>query len=152
MFILFGCVISNTMIAISKQKILQRNQGVSAFRKLAVWEGGYNVCLDVCREADRFDQNNVITQQLKTAGTSTILHLSKSASFRVGRQYVRSLKDAYISVKQMTTLLLLCHDLGYIDTDSFLRLNSKLTEFGAKLYKYANYCQKKVRVRMRAKK
>ncbi|MBW2965102.1 four helix bundle protein [Candidatus Woesearchaeota archaeon] len=137
------------MDAISTHKRNSLNSsGASAFQKLAVWEGGYNVSLDVCRESDRYDQSNVITHQLKSAATSTILHLSKAASLKLGRSYVRALKDAYISTKQMATLLLLCHDLGYTSTDSFLTLNRKLNEFSAKLFKYTRFCQKKLRKRM----
>ena len=139
------------MMAVSTHKKPVSSSGASAFQKLAVWEGGYNVCLDVCREADRFDQANVITRQLKEAATATILHLSKTASFRLGRQYVRSLKDAYVTTKHMTTLLLLCHDLGYTNTDRFLELNSKLNEFAGKLYKYTRYCQKKLKRKMQSK-
>lgn len=124
------------------------SSGASAFQKLAVWEGGYNVSLDICRESDSYDQSNVITHQLKSAATGTILHLSKAASLKLGRQYVRSLRDAYISTKQMATLLLLCHDLSYTNTESFLALNRKLNEFSGKLFKYTRYCQKKLRKRI----
>jgi four helix bundle protein len=138
------------MQAISKNK-RRSSSGATALQNLAVWEGGYNSCLEVCREADRFDQANVITQQLKTTATTTILHLSRTASYRLGKQYIRSLKDSYVSTKQMTTLLLLCHDLGYTSTEKFLELNSRLNEFAAKLLKYTRYCQKKRRKKLQSK-
>jgi four helix bundle protein len=118
------------------------------FRNLAVWDGGYNICLDICKTADDLaDRNNEVVQQLKSAAVLIPLHLSKSASYRLGRQYIRNLRNAFISTKQTMTLLLLCHDLNYLPSDRFLDLNSKMTTFSSKLWKYIKYSERKLRQR-----
>ncbi|MBW2971868.1 four helix bundle protein [Candidatus Woesearchaeota archaeon] len=124
-------------------------KNASAFRNMAVWEGGYNVCIDVCRTADQCSEsNNVLVQQLKSVATQIPLNLSKSASYKLGKQYVRHLRGAFVSSKQLETLLLICHDLNYIHTEKFLDLNSKLNMFSTKLWKYIKYSERKLKSRM----
>ena len=120
----------------------------SAFRNMAVWEGGYNMCLEICRIADGFsDQNNAVTQQLRSAATLVPLNLSRSASYRLGRQYIRHLRSAFVASKQLSTVLMLCHDLNYMNTDQFLDLNSKVNIFSSKLWKYIKYSERKLKQR-----
>jgi len=119
----------------------------SSFCNMAVWEGGYNVCIDVCRIADHLDKENNIVQQLRSTATLIPLHLSTSASFRLGRQYIKHLRTAFISSKQLETVLMLCHDLNYIPTEKFLELNSKLNIFSSKLWKYIKYSERKLKQR-----
>jgi four helix bundle protein len=120
--------------------------GASAFRNMAVWECAYNLCLDVCRVADGFeDQNNSLTQKLREVATSIPLDLSAGGSFRMGRNYITALKKSFVASKQLSTLVFLCHDLGYIPTEKFMDLNSKITIFSTKLFKYLRFCEKKLR-------
>ncbi|MFC1741132.1 four helix bundle protein [Nanoarchaeota archaeon] len=131
-------------VTITKQLEVS-SSGASAFRNMAVWEGGYNLCLDICRESDNFDQNNVITQELKSAAIELPINLSKAASFKLCKQYLRHLKRAYVSTKQLTTLLLLCNDLNYIPSERFLDLNSKLNRYSEKLMKFIRFNQRKLK-------
>jgi four helix bundle protein len=140
------------MMSVVINKKMQVSSGASAVRNMAVWEGGYNICVEVCRAADKSgDQSNAVIQQLKNAATAIPMNLAKGASFRLGRQYIRSLKSSYVSAKQAATLLLLCHDLGYVETEEFLDLNSKLNEFATKLKKFIRFSQKRYRQKMAKK-
>jgi four helix bundle protein len=122
--------------------------GISEFSKMAVWEGGYNLCLEICRVADDAeDKNDVMVQRLKSTAASIPLDLSKSGSYRLGKQYVRFLRSAFVSTKQLATLLMICHDLRYIQTEKFLDLNSKINIYSSKLLKYIKFCEKKRRER-----
>jgi four helix bundle protein len=124
------------------------NSGAANFRNMAVWEAGYNVCLDICRTADQIgDKDNNVIQQLRAAASSIPLELSKSASYRPGRRYIKSLKNAFIATKQSATLLMLCHDLNYLTTEKYLDLNSKVNIFSSKLWKFIKYTERKVRQR-----
>ncbi|MBU2560669.1 MAG: four helix bundle protein [Nanoarchaeota archaeon] len=136
------------MSVVVSKKMEVSGSGASAFRNMAVWEGGYNVCIEVCRTADQCsEKNNAQVQQLKSAATLIPLNLSKSASYKIGRQYIRHLRGAFVSTKQLETLLLICHDLNYIQTERFLDLNSKLNIFSSKLWKYIKYSERKLRNR-----
>jgi four helix bundle protein len=137
-----------TIVVSNKPESL--GSSAAEFRNLAVWEGGYNLCLEICKIADSLeDRDNEVVQQLKSNAVLIPLHLSKSASYRLGRQYIRNLRNAFISTKQTMTLLLLCHDLNYIQSDRFLDLNSKLTTFSSKLWKYIKYSERKLRSRQK---
>jgi four helix bundle protein len=126
------------------------SSGAAEFRNMAVWEGGYNLCLDICKAADSTpEKGNEVVQQLKSAAVLIPINLSKSASFKLGRQYIRNLRNAFIATKQTTTLLLLCNDLGYLPSDKFLDLNSKLTTFSSKLWKYIKYSERKLKQRQK---
>jgi four helix bundle protein len=119
---------------------------VSTFCNMAVWESGYTVCLEICRAADHFsEKDGTLTQQLKMTATEIPKSLSKSASYKVGKKYIRHLREAFVSSKQLATLLMLCHDLNYMPTDKFLDLNSKVNIFSSKLWKYIKYSEKKMR-------
>lgn len=119
----------------------------SNFCNMAVWEGGYNVCVDFCRTADQLDKENHVVQQMKSTATQIPLQLSTSASFKLGRQYLKHLRSAFVTSKQLETVLMLCHDLNYIPTEKFLDLNSKLNIFSSKLWKYIKYSERKLRQR-----
>ena len=133
--------------------IVDTNMQVSApsastFRNMAVWEAGYNVCLDICRAADQFTaQDNTITQQLRGIATQVPLNLSRSASYKPGKKYLRFLKASFVSTKQLSTLLMLSHDLNYMNTEKFLELNSKVNIFSSKLWKYIHFIERKVKQR-----
>jgi four helix bundle protein len=137
------------MNTISLSKMEVSKSCASSFCNMAVWESGYNVCVDVCRMADSLDKDNNVVQQLRSTASQIPLHLSTSASFRLGRQYIRHLRTAFVSSKQLETILMLCHDLNYIPTEKFLETNSKLNVFSSKLWKYIKYSERKLKQRQK---
>jgi hypothetical protein len=81
----------------------------------------------------------------ETARHLVILEISKAAAYRPGRKYLNSLRSAFVSARQLTTLLMLCHDLNYVNTDKYLDLNSKINMFSSKLWKFMKYTERKLR-------
>lgn len=137
------------MSLVVNKKMEVNGRNVSAFRNMAVWEGGYNVCLDICRSIDKSEhKNDPIMQQLKSGATQIPINLARAASFKIGKQYMRHLRGAFVSAKQLETLILLAHDLNYLPTERFLDLNSKLNQYGSKLWKYIKYTDRKIRSRL----
>jgi four helix bundle protein len=124
------------------------NSGARNFQNMAVWEAGYNVCLEICRAADNLpDKENAVVQQLRGAASTIPLELSKSASFKPGRRYLMFLKNSFVSTKQLGTLLMLCHDLNYLPTEKFMDLNGKVNVFSSKLWKFIKYTERRIRQR-----
>lgn len=114
------------------------------FRTMAVRECGYTLCLDVCKAADSLKTDNEITSQLRTRAIRIPEHLMKGVLRHPTRRSIHNLKGAYISARYITNLLMLCHDLNYMDTDSFLKLNSKVNIFCAKMNKFIRFSARKV--------
>ncbi len=136
------------MSVVLNDKMKVSGPTAARFRNMAVWEGGYNISLDICRAVDQNEnRNDEILRQLKAAATQIPLSLSKGASYKPGKQYLRHLRNTFVSTKQLETLLLLAHDLNHINTERFLDLNSKLNEFSSKLWKYIKYTERKARKR-----
>jgi len=132
-------------VVVNKNMEVSGNSAAS-FRNMAVWEGGYNLCLDFCRAVDNSEnKSNGLMQQLKTVAAQVPLNLAKSASYKPGKQYVRHLRNTFVSTKELGTLLLICHDLNYMNTEKFLDLNTKVNTFSSKLWKYIKYNERKAR-------
>ena len=116
----------------------------AAFRNMAVFEGGYNVCINICKAADQFQSNNdMIVRELQHFAMQVPLNLSRSASYKQGKNYLRFLKCAFLSTKQLSTLLMLCHDMNYISADKFLTLNNNVSQFSSKLLRYIRFVEAK---------
>ena len=136
------------MSVVVNNKMEVSGANASAFRNMAVWEGGYNVCLDICRAVDQSEhKDDPILHQLKSGAMQIPMNLARAASFKVGKQYSRHLRQAFISTKQLETVILLSHDLNYISTEQFLDINSKLNSYSSKLWKYIKYTERKVKAK-----
>ncbi|NQU78563.1 four helix bundle protein [Candidatus Woesearchaeota archaeon] len=133
-------------VLLSKKEDISRS-AIAKFRSIAVWEIGYNLCLSLCRAADASQKYNPIIDALRMGAAEIPVNLSKSASFRKGRKHLMYLRAAFISTKKLSTLLMLCHDLGYIPSDQFIHLNSKVNDFSTKLFKYIKYTSRKIKAK-----
>ncbi|MBW2967372.1 four helix bundle protein [Candidatus Woesearchaeota archaeon] len=111
---------------------------------MAVRECGYQLCLDMCRAADtHISKDNEIANRLRATAISLPNSLAKGVSRRPDRKRIRNLKQAYVASRQLSTLLMLCHDLNYIPTEEFLKMNSMVNIFSAKLNRFIRFSIRK---------
>ncbi len=124
------------------------NKNAGCFENMSLWECGYTLCIDVCKLVEDSHKNDdVLTQRLKSVATVVPLELSKSSSYKIGKQHIKFLRSAFVNSKQLSTMLMLCHDMNYVQTQDFLMLNSKINILSSKLWKYIKFCERKVRCR-----
>ncbi len=117
---------------------VDNNSNVST---MAVWEAGYNICLDVFRVADTIKIER-ISKELRDVGFVLLYEISKGKS-KISKPYVRRLRIVNGYTMKLSSLLMFLHDLGYINTDKYLTLNRNVTLFSGKLLKLLKYAERK---------
>ena len=111
--------------------------------KIAVWEIGYSVCLDLFKLVSKFpvNEDNGLSLQIKRIATSLPLKLSRINSYK--KHCLKILKSIRQSLKELDILILLAYDLEYIRKEEYLQIHSDITSFSEKLLKYSMYIYKK---------
>lgn len=132
-------------VELTKGSLRGMAKAAESFRNMAVRECGYNLCLDMCRAADTMKEDQ-FSVKIKATALSIPMNLSKGTG-RVNRHRLRYLRAAYGASRQLSTLLMLSHDLNYLPTEEYLDLNSKANIFAAKLHKFIRYSSKKLKLK-----
>ena len=101
------------------------------YQNLIVWKLAYNLVLDfyeIINALPDYESKN-IADQMRRALTSMPLNIAEGGSSRYKRVFYNHLNYAYSSAKELEVLLMLCHDLKYIDGEHFNKLFDKLEKF-----------------------
>ena len=85
--------------------------------------------------------------QLQRSATSVVLNIVEGASNRSNKVFFNHLQYSYASSKEVEVLLMLAHDLNYIDKDIFVVLSKQLEELKANLFQFMKSVEKEVRLR-----
>jgi four helix bundle protein len=106
------------------------------FKKLEVWELGYNLSLDFYKITEKFPEHEVnnLISQIRRASTSVPLNIAEGCSRHTKNSFLQFLRYAYGSCKELEVLLMLSRDLKYIDLDIYSEMNSELDKLSRKLY------------------
>ena len=116
------------------------------FRKMEIWQLGYNLVMDVYPLLEGFPEfeNRNIVDQIRRAVTSLPINIAEGAGSHSNKVFLTYLGYAYKSAKELDVLLLLSRDLGYIESDVYDFSQKKLEEFKAKLYKLLIQVEKEI--------
>jgi four helix bundle protein len=100
------------------------------FRKLAVWERAYKLVLAVYRATGPYPSSERfgLTSQLRRAAVSVTSNIAEGTGRGGDLELRRFLKIARGSVNELECQLLLSRDLGYVDEDTWKRLNGQAQE------------------------
>jgi|GEM_PF-4860035 len=102
----------------------------------------YDLCLDICRIADRFpDQKNEIIQQLRYNAIGLLL---SAARRHTKKKRLKPLMAAMRHTKRLSLLLSMCRDLNYINHEQFTEINLRLSRFSSTI-KQMIFCNKRKR-------
>lgn len=123
--------------------IVANKKSIHGVGKIAVWEIGYSVCLDLFKLVSKFpvNEDNGLSLQIKRIATSLPLKLSRINSYK--KHCLKILKSIRQSLKELDILILLAYDLEYIRKEEYLQIHSDITSFSEKLLKYSMYIYKK---------
>ena len=137
------------VIVNTKSEVLRLSS--SRFKRLPLWVGCYELTIDICKLAEEHEhKDNEVLRQLSRAAVAIPGSLAKCSSYRIGRNYVRNLREACVNTRELALLLLVGYELDYISSEKFADFNSRLGKFSKSLFRYTKRCENKVRRRKRA--
>jgi four helix bundle protein len=100
------------------------------FHKLTVWQKSHEVTLAVYQTTGRFPQSELygLSSQMRRAAASVPANIAEGAGRGSEKEFGRFLTIAAGSASELEYHLLLAHDLGYLDAETFEQLNSTTNE------------------------
>ncbi len=105
------------------------------FKKLKVWEEAHKVVLDVYKTTLHFPQEELycITLQIRKAAVSIPNNIAEGCGRNSKKELYNFLNISMGSSAEVEYLLLLSHDLGYINNEEYNKLNDRLIDVRKKL-------------------
>ena len=100
------------------------------FRRLQVWAKAHDLALDVYRETRAFPHEECygLTAQARRAGASVPANVAEGCGRRTDRELARFLQIGMGSATELEYHLLLARDLGYLDEERYVDLQSRTVE------------------------
>ncbi|MDE3095834.1 MAG: four helix bundle protein [Chloroflexota bacterium] len=88
------------------------------YRKLRVWQKSHELTLAVYRASERFPKAEVygITSQMRRSSSSIPTNIAEGCGRSSKADFLRFLHVALGSINELSYQLLLCRDLGILDT------------------------------------
>ena len=105
------------------------------YRKIIAWQRAHKLTLAVYGATETFPKEEVfgLTSQLRRASSSAPTNIVEGATRESKRDYLRFLNIAASSLSETEYLLLLAHDLRYLDDVPYEELTKKVNETHAPL-------------------
>lgn len=106
------------------------------FRKYNIWQLGHNLALDIYSISKQFPQSEAygLTSQIRRATSSIPTNIVEGCGRDSDAEFNRFLTIALGSASETEYLLILSHDLQYIDAIQFEELNIKVNTIKQKVY------------------
>jgi len=103
---------------------------MKSFRELKVWEKSHQFVLELYNATKRFpgEERFGLTSQIRRAAVSVPSNIAEGCGRDGDNEFARFLTIAQGSASEVEYQLLLSKDLGYLDTESWNRLNEQITE------------------------
>jgi len=88
------------------------------FTQLRVWQESYNACKVIYKTTTKFPKSELfwLTDQLRRASISIVANIAEWAGRKTPKDFGHFLAIAQWSVNEVSTMILLAHDFGYIET------------------------------------
>jgi len=98
------------------------------YKELQVWQKAYQLCLEVYRVTKGFPKDEMygLISQIRRAAVSVPSNIAEGYGRKTTREYVHSLYVAYGSICELETQILISHDLDYIESDIFDKLQEEI--------------------------
>jgi len=100
------------------------------FRTLTVWEKAHRLALSTYQLTRTFPKEELygISAQVRRASVSVAANIAEGCGRTGNGEFQRFLSVAMGSAREVEYLLLLCHDLGLIATESYKDVNGQGVE------------------------
>ena len=106
------------------------------FKELIAWQKGRSLVKDIYKSTIHFPKEEIygLTSQIRRTSVSIPTNLAEGAGRRTNAQFLTFLDYAYGSSIEVENLLILSHDLGFIDSENYKNLESKCLEVQKLVY------------------
>ena len=116
------------------------------YRRINVYHISYTFVLDlykITHDFPKHEQQN-ITSQIRRAAVSIPLNIAEGSAKASNKEFAYFLNVAYASAKEVSVLIELSHDLGYLNEDSYTFLSNQLDEVNAKLFLFLRNVENRI--------
>ena len=98
------------------------------FRNLTVWQKAHSLTLRIYKLTARFpgDERFGVTSQMRRCSASIGANIAEGCGKRGNAEFQRFLQIASGSASELTYHLLLSHDLGYLNGESYEEIDKEL--------------------------
>lgn len=106
------------------------------FKKYDIWDLSHKLTLEIYRITSVFPKEELygLTSQIRRASMSIPTNISEGCGRSSDKEFNQFLNIALGSALETEYLLILSKDLGYIQEDVFLNLESKINIIKSKIY------------------
>ena len=100
------------------------------FRTLKVWEKAHALTLAIYKETEKFPKQELyaLTSQIQRAAVSIPTNIAEGCGKDSDAELKRYFVIAMGSASELEYLLLLAHDIGYLQTDIYQSMTNDLVE------------------------
>ena len=105
------------------------------YKQLAVWRKSHNLTLLIYEKISSFPKEETynLVSQLKRASSSIPANIAEGSGRFTAKDFASFLQNALGSSHEVEYFLLLSKDLGFLNVESFEKLNNEINEIKAML-------------------
>ncbi|MCL4101854.1 MULTISPECIES: four helix bundle protein [unclassified Fibrobacter] len=96
------------------------------FHSLEIWNKSHMLTLDIYRVTENFPKNEIyaLTSQVRRAAYSIPMNIAEGCGRKSEAEFCQFLNVSSGSASELEYQLLLAHDLGYLEKESFEKLSA----------------------------
>lgn len=96
------------------------------FHSLEIWNKSHMLTLDIYRVTENFPKNEIyaLTSQVRRAAYSIPMNIAEGCGRKSEAEFCQILNVSSGSASELEYQLLLAHDLGYLEKESFEKLSA----------------------------
>ena len=109
------------------------------FKKIQVWQKAHTFVLAIYKATESFPDGERfgLTSQIRRAAASIPTNIAEGAGRDTQKEFARFVQIATGSASEVEYQLLLSHELGYLLTEQYAALETKITEIQKMLHGFA---------------
>jgi len=113
------------------------------FRKIQVWEKAHRFVLQIYKVTSAFPKDELygLTSQMRRAAASIPSNIAEGCGRDTQTELARFIHIAGGSASELKYQLILAHDLGHIDDETYPNLDSEINEIQRMLYGFEKAVQ-----------
>lgn len=119
---------------------------VRKFENLKIYNLSYDFVLEIYKLLNilpDFELRNIFSQ-LQRASTSIVLNIVEGASNKSNKVFLNHLQYSYGSCKEVKVLIMLAHDLNYVEDSFCNNLLDSLDYLTGSIYRFMSSVQKEI--------
>ena len=111
---------------------------VQNYKNLQIWKRSFDLAVKMYKITAKFPKSEQynLTSQMRRASTSISANIAEGASKHTSKDFARFLNQAYGSLKEVESLLLLSKELKYILVKDFEPLSEEIQQIARMIYRF----------------